>query len=227
MAKDLWCGRCETELDWSDLTPPPPGDAESIFCHCGAYAGPGADEVLLIESMTPEERALMEEAKAQILASEKTQTASLEELMAAMSAPPAGSLVAVPNDKGGVDIRITVGDLAGRQLSQVGDAITKAVAKQFGALKRPDPLEPYAAAGKALLATLKPAPEPTPIRIGGGVASFDSAFDGAIRHAMTIDHAEPEPKPHMRVLTFEEKEAERERDRQRIASQWDALRPKG
>lgn len=262
MAKDLWCRRCEQERDWSDIEQRGLG-AESQYCSCGAFAGPGSDDVLLIENMTIEDMAAMAAAK---------EDAEPEVDTAGVPIYPAGGivftptetplqiitkgmesrghqLVAVRNESGGVDIQITIGEAAGVQMLAASEAVKKAMADQFrlrpaaSEMPRdevqidltfphgmipleagPDPLAPYAEAGRALLGSLKPAPDPVKVRIADRVADFDSAFDGAIRHALTIDHAEPEAKPHMRVPTFEEREAERERDRQRIAALWNELK---
>lgn len=201
MAKELWCRRCESERDWSDIQQRGL-DAEDQYCSCGAFAGPGSDEVLLIEDMTPEERADMDLNRAP----EAAPIGTLEEIMAAIAAPPVGRVEATRNETGGVDITITIGD-AIKQMSEVNGAIDKAIAKQFGALK-------------------PPSAESVREYNGPHGSAFDRAMDRYLgMNRIAKDEAPPDPK--MRVPTFEEKEGERLIDALNIARNWEAMRPKG
>lgn len=140
MAKELWCTRCESERDWSEIEQRGM-DAESQYCPCGAFCGPGSDEMLLIGDMSPEDRADIEQIKRE-QAEARTggvippgfptpheQTIQgLDATIKAITDPPPTRAMAVRNDTGGVDIVITVGPSSAQQMSGVGQVINRAMA---------------------------------------------------------------------------------------------------
>jgi hypothetical protein len=148
-------------MDWSDLTPPPPGNAESIYCQCGAFAGPGADEVMPMEDAVAQ--GLCVDPADQFDSRGKRRFPVLADMGGFPVLLPDGERVqakSTPNAAGGVDISITVGDA--REIGRGSEVINEAIRRELKRTGRLPGIPGPHTVEEVYVGDVKVWPEPTP-----------------------------------------------------------------